>query len=101
MCLTLLNALDVLDHRDGRPPRPGYTHTRHHIGHLTPGDWWFPAPDGQPHTVTEMDHRNGRIVLIDQYGTAYRYLPGTVINTAVPDPRVRTGTPQPPRGRAA
>lgn len=102
MCLTLLNALAVLDHHDGRPPQPGYTRSRHHIGHVNPGDWWFPDPDGHPHTVTEMDHRNGRIVLIDQYGTAYyRYAPGTVINTAIRDPRVRGGSPQHPRRRAA
>jgi hypothetical protein len=101
MCITLLNALAVLDHQDGHPPRPGYTRSRHHIGNVSPGDLWFPDLDGHPHTVTEIDHRNSRIVLIDQFGTAYRYLPGTVINTAVPDPRVRAGSPRPPRGRAA
>ena len=42
MCLTLRNAIAVLDHLDGRSPAPGYTRTRHHIGYLDPGDWWFP-----------------------------------------------------------
>jgi hypothetical protein len=30
MCLTLRNAVAVLDHHDGRPPAHGYTRTRHH-----------------------------------------------------------------------
>ena len=33
MCITLRNAVAVLDHQDGRPPARGYTRTRHHIGH--------------------------------------------------------------------
>ena len=89
MCLTLRNAA-AADHQDGRPPTPGYTHTRHHIGHLAPGDWWFPGPDPVPHTVTEVHRRDGQIVLIDQLGIAYSRPCDAVIPTAVPDPRIRT-----------
>jgi hypothetical protein len=84
----------VLDHHDGRPPAPGYTRTRHHIGHLCPGDLWCPDPDGSPHTVTTVNRREGRIVLVDQFGVAYHYLPGSVIGTAVPDARIRTDAPR-------
>lgn len=101
MCLTLRNAAAVLDHQDGRPRSPGFTRTRHHIGHLSPGDLWCPDPDGIPHTLTMVSRRDGRIVLVDQYAVAYRYLPGAIISTAVADPRIRTGSPQPPAGRAA
>lgn len=90
MCLTLRNAVAVLDHHDGRPPAHGYTRTLHHIGHLAPGDWWFPGQDTQPHTVTATHRRNGQIILIDQYGTAYAYSGDAAIFTAVPDPRIRT-----------
>lgn len=92
MCLTLLNAVDVLDHRDRRPPAGGYTLTRHHIGHLGPGDWWLPSSDVLPHTVTGVHRRNGRIVLIDQFGIAYPYPGDAVVLTAVPDPLVLSGT---------
>ena len=89
MCLTVSNAAVVLDHREGHPPVPGYTRTRHHIGHLTPGDLWCPDPEGAPHTVITVNRRAGWIMLIDQYGIAHQYLPGEVIGTAVPDPRIR------------
>lgn len=92
MCLTVLNAAAVLDHQDGRPPGPGYTRTRHHIGHLSPGDLWRPDPDRTPHTVTSVNRRGGRIELTDQYGLAHSYLPGAVIGTAVPDPRTPTAS---------
>ena len=91
MCITLRNAVDVLDHQDGRSPNPGYTRTLHHIGHLGPGDWWFPEPDSLPHTVTEVHRHNGRIVLTDQFGSGYSHSGDAVISTAVPDPRIRTG----------
>jgi hypothetical protein len=90
MCLTVWNAAAVLDHRNGHPPVPGYTRTRHHIGHLGPGDLWCPDPEGTPHTVITVNRRAGRIVLTDQCGVAYHYLPGEVIGTAVPDPWIRT-----------
>jgi hypothetical protein len=93
MCLTLRNAVAVLDHQDGRLPALGYTRTRHHIGHLDPGDWWFPGQDLPPHTVTGIHRRDGRIVLIDQYGIAYSHLCDAVISTAVPDPRTLNGVP--------
>lgn len=51
MCLTLCHAVAVLDHQDGRAPASGAP-ARHHIGHLGPGDWWFPGSDPLPHTVT-------------------------------------------------
>jgi hypothetical protein len=89
MCLTLRNAVAVLDHQDGRSPAPGYTRTRHHIGRLDPGDCWFPGPDLLPHTVTGVHSRDGRIVLTDQYGSNSH--PGdVVVSTAVPDPRILT-----------
>jgi hypothetical protein len=88
VCLTLRNAVDVLDHHSERPPVPGYTRTRHHIGRLTPGDWWFPAPDQAPHTVTGIRRRDGRIVLTDQYGGSYSHPCDAVVTTAVPDPRI-------------
>ena len=93
MCLTLRNAVTVLDHQDGRSPAPGYTRTRHHIGHLEPGDWWFPGPRPRPHTVTEVHHRHDRIVLTDQYGGSYAYPGDAVIPTAVPDVRNLAGSP--------
>ena len=97
MCLTLRNAVAVLDHQDGRSPAAGYTRTRHHIGHLDPGDWWFPGPDSLPHTVTGVHSRDGRIVFTDQYGSNSH--PGdVVVSTAVPDPRILTPQPQPRRG---
>jgi len=87
MCLSLRNAVKVLDHQDGRPPAPGYTRTQHHIGNLGPGDWWFPGLEALPHTVTEVHHRTDRIVLTDQYGHSYAHPVDAVIPTAVPDPR--------------
>ena len=87
MCLTLRNAVDVLDHHDARSPAPGYTRTRHHIGHLGPGDWWFPGPDPLPHIVTGVHRRDGRILLTDQFGSSYSHPGDAVIATAVPDPR--------------
>ena len=92
MCLTLRNATTVLDHQDAHPPAPGYTRTRHHIGHLDPGDWWFPlngpGPAALPHTVTGVHHRYGTIVLTDQYGGTYTHPGDAVVDTAVPDPRI-------------
>ena len=96
MCLTLGNAAAVLDHQDARPPAPGYTRTRHHIGHLGPGDRWFPGPRPLPHTVTEVHHRDDRIVLTDQYGGNYTYPGDAVIDTAVPDVRILAGNPTAP-----
>ena len=93
MCLTLRNAVAVLDHRSGPSPVPGYTRTRHHIGHLSPGDWWFPGPDPRPHIVTGVHRRDGRIVLTDQYGITYPHPGDVVLPTAVPDPRVLTSAP--------
>ena len=90
MCLTLRNAVVVLDHQDARSPAPGYTRTRHHIGHLGPGDWWFPGSDPLPHIVTGAHRRDGRIVLTDQYGLRYSHLGDAVVSTAVPDPRIVT-----------
>ena len=92
MCLTLSNAVAVLDHQDGRSPAPGYTRTRHHIGHLDPGDWWFPGPDLLPRTVTAVQRRAGRILLTDQYGSSYSHPGDAVVSTAVPDRRVLTPT---------
>ena len=89
--ITLGNAFVVLDHRDRCPAGSGYTLTRHHIGHLGPGDWWLPAPDLPPHTVTGVHRRAGRVVLIDQFGIAYTYADDAVVSTAVPDPRVLSG----------
>ena len=94
MCLTLRNAVAVLDHCDGRSPTPGYTRTRHHIGHLGPGDWWFPGSDPLPHTVTGAHRRTGRIVLTDQYGFSYSHPADSVVPTAVPDPRTTHLRPQ-------
>lgn len=90
MCLTLRNAAAVLDHQDGRSPALGYTRTRHHIGHLGPGDWWFPGPDPLPHVVTAVHRRNGQKVVTDQYGSSYSHPCDAVIATAVPDARVLT-----------
>lgn len=87
MCLTLHNAVDVLDHRAERVPVRGYTRTRHHIGHLSPGDWWFPGPDQLPHTVTGVRRRDGQVMLTDQFGSTYSHPGDAVIATAVPDPR--------------
>ena len=100
MCLTLSNAVDVLDMgqvevvqvHDGRSPAPGYTRTRHHIGHLDPGDWWFPRPDPLPRTVTAVQRRAGRILLTDQYGSSYSHPSDAVVSTAVPDRRILTPT---------
>ncbi len=92
MCLTLRNAAAVLDHLVGTSPAPGYTRTRHHIGHLGPGDWWFPGPDSLPHTVTGVRRKGGRVVLTDQYGSSYSHPCDAVISTAVPDPRILTST---------
>ena len=91
MCLTLSNAVSVLDHQDGRASLRGYTRTRHHIGYLDPGDWWFPGPDPLPHVVTGLHRRDGRIMLTDQYGSSYSHPGDAVISTAVPDPRILTG----------
>ena len=88
MCLTLRNAVAAFEHLDGRPPAAGYTRTRHHIGHLDPGDWWFPGPDPLPHTVTGVQRRAGRIVLTDQYGSNYSHPGDAVLPTAVPYRRI-------------
>jgi hypothetical protein len=90
VCLTLRNAVDVLDHQVGRVPVPGYTRTRHHIGHLSPGDWWFPGPDPSPHTVTGVQRRAGRVVLTDQYGGSFSHPDDAVLATGVPDSRTLT-----------
>ena len=100
MCISLRNAIAVLDHVDERAPHPGYTRARHHIGNLGPGDWWFPGPDGAPHTVTDVHRREHRVVLTDQYGIDYAYSADTVIATAVPDPRIFSPTPTPRAGVA-
>ena len=91
MCLTLRNAAAVLDHQDGRSAAPGYTRTRHHIGHLDPGDWWFPAPEPLPHIVTGVHRGDGRVVVTDQYGSCYSHPCDAVVSTAVLDRRVATG----------
>jgi hypothetical protein len=88
MCLTLRNAIAVLDHQDARSPAPGYTRTRHHIGYLGPGDWWFPEANAVQHTVTAVQRRQGRIILTDQFGHSYSHPGDAVIPTAVPDPRI-------------
>jgi hypothetical protein len=88
MCLTLRNAVAVLDHRVGWSPVPGYTRTEHHIGHLSPGDWWFPGAEPVPRIVTGLRRRGDRIVLTDQYGITYYHPDDAVLSTAVPDPRV-------------
>ncbi len=94
MCLTLRNAVAVLDHQDGRSPAPGYTRTRHHIAHLEPGDWWFPGSDPDsdplPHIVTGVHRRGGRIVVTDQYARSYSHPCDAVVCTAVPDARIIT-----------
>ena len=91
MCVTLRNAVEVLDHRAERTTVIGHTRTRHHIGNLSPGDWWFPGPDPLPHTVTAVRRRDGHIVLTDQFGIGYPYPTDVVIATAVPDPRLTLG----------
>ena len=101
MSLTVSNAAVVLDHRDGNAGSPGYTRTRHHIGHLSPGDLWCPDPQSRPHTVITVNSRAGHVVLTDQFGVAYHYLPGAVIGTAVPDPRIRVGARNAPAPHAA
>lgn len=85
MTLTLDNAAAVFDHDPSAPGR-GYTRTRHHVGHLTPGDQWRPDPDQPPRTVTAIRRRHGRITLTDQTGVNYIYPADTLIPTAVPDP---------------
>ena len=90
MCLTVANAATVLDHREVPPPARGYTRTRHHAGHLMPGDLWRPGPGGQPHTVIDVVRHNGDVTLTDLYGTAYRYPVDGLIPTAVADPIVTT-----------
>ena len=102
MCLTLCNAVDVLDDRTDPAPVPGYTRTRHHIGHLSPGDWWFPGPDPLPHIVTGVRRRDDRILLTDQYGRSYAHPGDAVIATAVPVPRIPRQAPLiPPDGHPA
>ncbi len=91
MCVTLRNAVEVLDHRAERKPVIGHTRTRHHIGNLSPGDWWFPGPDPLPHTVTAVRRRDGHIVLTDQFGGSYSHPCDAVLPTAVRDPRVPRG----------
>jgi len=100
MCITLRNAVVVLDHEDGRARHPGYTRTRHHIGNLGPGDWWLPGPDAVPHTVTDVHRRDHHVVLTDQFGFDYTYPGNAVISTAVPDPRIVTGAPTHAAGAA-
>lgn len=90
MCLTLANAAAVIDHRCPPPPARSYTRTRHHAGHLTPGDVWRPDPDQQLRTVTAIHHHHGHIALTDQYGATYTYPADGLIPTAVPDPLVST-----------
>jgi hypothetical protein len=90
MCLSLRNASAVLDHQDGRAPGVGYTRTRHHIGHLSPGDWWFCGPEDRPRVVTGVHRRNGQVVLVDQFGATYPYPCDAIVETAVPDARVLT-----------
>lgn len=88
-CLTLHNAAAVLDHHEGRFLAPGYTCTQHHIGHLGPGDWWFPVPEALPHIATAVHRRHDRVVVTDQYGSSYSHRCDAVVRTAVPDARVR------------
>ena len=89
MCLTLANAAAIRDHQDSPPPGRGYTRTQHHAGYLTPGDLW--RPDGEadpthgPRTVMAVRHREGCVVLTDQYGITYPYPEDAVIATAVAD----------------
>ncbi len=93
MCLTLDNAADVFDHQNEPAPGRGYTRTRHHVGHLTPGDQWRPDPNRPPCTVTATRRRHGRITLTDQTGVSYPYPAAALIPTAVPDPlRLTTGS---------
>ena len=86
MCLTLANAAAVLDHLNPAPPTRGYTRTRHHIGHLGPGDLWRPVEGEHPRTVTGVHRRHDRLILADQQGVAFAYSSASVISTAVRDP---------------
>lgn len=40
--------------------------------------------------MTEVHHRDHRIVLTDQYGISYSHPADAVLSTAVPDPRIFT-----------
>jgi hypothetical protein len=46
-----------------------------------------------PHTVTGIHHRYGNIVLTDQYAGTYSYPGDSVVDTAVPDPRIAGRAP--------
>ncbi|HYN72034.1 MAG TPA: hypothetical protein VES60_05985 [Nakamurella sp.] len=86
MCLTLANATAVLDHPPCRPNTTGYTRTLHHIGHLSPGDLWWPVEEERPRTVSAVRrHRDGTTVA-DQQGVVFAYPSASVISTAVRDP---------------
>ena len=67
------------------PPARGYTRTRHHAGHLSPGDLWCAVAGEHPHTAILVHRRHDRITLTDQYGATFAYPAAAVIPTAVPD----------------
>ena len=88
MSLTIANAAEVFDHCAAATPQGGFTRTRHHAGHLGPGDLWRPRQSGRPHTVTELHRHVDEITVIDQVGESFCYPINAVLPTAVPDPLV-------------
>ena len=94
MCLTLANATTVLDHRTAPPNDRGYTRTTHHIGHLSPGDLWWPVEEERPRTVTAVHRHHDEITLADQQGAVFAYPSAAVIYTAVRDPLPVWSAPQ-------
>ena len=92
MCLTIANAAAIRGHQDNPPPTRGFTRTRHHAGHLAPGDLFRPGDDRTwPHTVMTVRHRPGTVVLTDQFGVEFSYSADAVIPTVVLDAWVLPG----------
>ena len=86
MCLTLGNATAVLDRSPCRPNAVAYTRTRHHIGHLSPGDLWWPVEEDRPRTVSAVRRHGAEINVADQQGVVFAYPIAAEISTAVRDP---------------
>ena len=85
MCLTLANAVTVLDHLSPGPPARGYTRTLHPSGLVSPGDLWRPVDGEKPRTAVLVRRHRDRITVTDQYGATFSYASGEVIATVVPD----------------
>ena len=97
VCVTVSNAVTVLEHLSPAPRFRGYTRTLHRAGYVSPGDLFRPVDGENPRTVVLVRRQGDRISLTDQYGATFGYASTEIIATAVPD-AFALGVPPSSRG---